>query len=424
MKANFTYPKIYEKLVKSYAEKEYNHYIFSGGRSSAKGTTAYANAILFGKKDIIVYVPSSKTIGLGCFNQFKNTLKRIGFEYESLKSPYQINFNGRNTFFVGIDANNTQKDSTMFKGTETDNGIDTVIFDELATTNDSSIKERIDAIIDTLTRFNPRFQYIFNPPRNRNHWIFDFINEMQTNAFVIHTTIYDIDGFIDNAVYERAESLKIANELEWKHSFLGERVGTSGMAFDINENIWTEMHENYDSFYIQTDEATINATCFALLGLTLDGKIHFITNWFHSSKIDGVKYSPSQYANFFDKWFKELGIIPKNIFTDGIAFAVELQTLGYDSMSINNLKDRALSYYLLNKIYLNGDFKIVNRPENKMLFKQMENATLIYDTHDHPLIDKRKESNNKNEEHTHLLDTALYTCLVLQRLILGGEQWS
>lgn len=267
--------------------------------------------------------------------------------------------------------------------------------------------------------------YNYNPPENRRHSIYDWANQNRDDMLNIHTTIYDLPAKWQNSVdLKEAAKLKKFNPDRFAHQYLGIPSSTDGLAFSFDESIWVNRADDYIEYYIQTDEATLNATTFALFGVTSNYQIHMITLYYHSSKDDGVMKSMHKYGLLFQKWYDALNLDKpyERLTTDSLAFAAQLRELGFkDARHMGGLKDRTLSYTLLNQIILDNTFKIVNVPENIIAYEQLANAELEYNQEGKPRVSKAKEASLDNKYHFHAGDTILYLCLQLQKRILRGD---
>lgn len=407
-----------------------------GGRFSAKGDTVYTLVgleLAKNEADAFIFAPQQSGIKNGVMAQVLKVFKRLGLAFTTNQSINSITLtNGSRLFFKGLDASRQKTNNDIFKGLDSDkkNGVRFLIFDELSATKDFL---RVDTIIQTLIR-QPKIQIIeiSNPPRNKTHPIYRRYRRQEQNndTLVLHTTVYDLPiKWLNKEQIKYINDLKENNKQEYNHSILGLSGGVDGLAFEFSDkDIWTKLndYEDYIDFQVFTDEATVNATSFCLYGITTSGEIHLIDTFYHSSKDDGNRYSPSDYAEAFHKWIIDLEITPSKIITDGLPFTMELRKLGYKSQSIGKLKDRALSYYIANKLITEKTFKIVDNGDNHNLifYNQLLNAEIVYNNNDRPMIDKSKESGNDNTIHTHALDTFLYFCLANQKMLMKGDTFN
>lgn len=279
--------------------------------------------------------------------------------------------------------------------------------------------------------------YLWNPPKNSKHPIYDFLKNF--GGLEVFTTIYDLPVKWQSKQDIRiADGLKKSNPTAYRLTYLGEAVGSDGLAYVIDESIFTPLANDYMHFHYLTDEGTANATTFMLIGVTAFGEVHCISSYYHSSKEDGVRKSPSEYAKEFQAFEQMHGVSPESITTDGIYFAAELGVHGYpEAQSIHRIKNRPLSYQLSYDLMAAGNFKIVVHEDeygeysginraNNLLYRQLENAQLE-ETMDSKgkrvyRVDKTPESKSDNQaEHLHLVDLLLYFCTRHQKNIIGGS---
>lgn len=426
---------VYKKVVDAILNNTKSNIILKGGRGSAKGDTVYTLVgIVLSQEpqDAFVFVPQQSGMRHKVMAQVSDVLNRVGIEHKVSGSINQIELtNGSLIIFGGLDASKKSVNLDISKGyaSTKPNGFRFLIFDELGATEDYS---RINNIINGFVRGKNKYLQIIeisNPPMNKTHSIYKRYKEMENNskALVLHTTVYDLPKkWVNDRQIEYIDKLKHNNKTEYLHSIMGESVGTNGLAYDFREeDIWSELLEphEYIDFQVFTDEATVNATTFCLYGITNKGEVHLVDTFYHSSKDDGERYSPSDYALKFKKWLSELDIRPSRIITDGLPFTMELKKLGYTAQSIGKLKDRALSYYISNKLIMENSFKIIKRNSNNIFYNQLSNATICYNSNDRAMVDKSKESGNDNNYHTHAVDTFLYFTLANQKVLLKGELW-
>lgn len=432
---NFFRCKIYEDffqdILNSYKKKSKNltKYILKGGAGSGKSINVASNIVFWlpekENDEALIYVYStshkSKLTEL-----FENILFQHGY-YPKVRKKEDgttvIYFANNNKIrLISISTSSIEELKEKIKvNTSIEPRAKFIWFEEFTA---SLLKMKnietyydIESRILRSSKLDSFLIYTYNPPINKKHIVYNF--EKEENINTIFSTIYDLPKkWQDKNTLEVARKLKDSNKNSYQHIYLGMQVGIEGLAFNV-DGIWEEPHEKeeYIRFWIQTDEGTVNATTFALYGMLKNGVIHLIDLFYHSSKEDGIFYSPSQYAQKFKNWYKE-NDINAEIVTDGIAFAIELENVGFEAQSIGSLKDRVLSYVLANKLVSEDKFKIIKHDNNMMFYVQMENAEVEYNKEDKPIVSKKKESTNDNLLHSHALDTFLYLCLRIQGLIM------
>ncbi|RPJ25929.1 MAG: hypothetical protein EHM25_02565 [Nitrosopumilales archaeon] len=431
---------IFKSVRNSYAGKEFRKY-WDLGAGSASGKSVYiGNSICFwlpehaGDKALVITehaIQKAKTASM-----LVSILKRHGYvnaKFVDRRGTLMIEFGNNNVIELESvstgskasleDRFKTQRDMSSaykFIWFEEFSGVLSA-FGTFELYESNYIRLLRQLLTDGLVFFT------YNP--SRNMLITSLLVNWRSNSNYqrLESTIYGLpERWQDITTLEHAEKMRVNKKRykEWRHLFLGEESSAVGSAFRIDDSIWTELDDNYIDFYIQTDEATVNATVFALYGWTASDELHLITMYYHSSKVSGNMISSYKYRKKFREWYNGFGITTKNIATDGIDFAVMLREESpkfKDVQSVHGLKDRVKQYRLIEMLMLEDKFKIVNRSENEILYTQMKNAELEYNKDNQPMVSKKGESTDNDDIHVHALDTAMYTCLVNQRRILKGK---
>lgn len=380
----------------------------------------------------------------------KNTLKRFTrvmdkhmIEWTTKEGGTELHFGNDNVIhFISAKAGSFEETQEKLKtfATSKPNALKFIWFEEFTAT--INLFKSYETFIYSASRLFREMRedsiifYAWNPPRNRKHPIYKFLDEFE--GLKLKVTMYDLPKKWQSKVdLKVADKLKRTNPTAYRHTYLGEDVGDDGLAFIIDEGIFTEMADNYISFHYLTDEGTANASTFMLIGVTAYGQVHCISSYKHSGKFDGGIKAPSQYADDFAQFELLHGVPFDTLTTDGLYFQAQLAEKGYkEAKSIHSKKDRALSYKLLDELIKLGNFKIVIHEDdseefakinknNYMLFKQLENAQLeesINTSGDTvQKVSKAPESSsNDEEEHLHLVDLPLYFCTRHQKKLIGG----
>lgn len=161
-----------------------------------------------------------------------------------------------------------------------------------------------------------------NPPKNREHWFFDWLKEYgkREDAFFMHVN-YNTKFFnpLTNkedtmyntlirlgleAVVAEAEAMKKANYERYRHEFLGEPTSRMGLYFNTfeKENLRVgALPTTFDYFCIGLDFGTVDATAFGLLGVK-GTKIFILDQYRHSNGTDPTAKAPSDYATDFHEF--------------------------------------------------------------------------------------------------------------------------
>lgn len=92
----------------------------------------------------------------------------------------------------------------------------------------------------------------YNTPRTRAHWINKYASVPKPNMFVHHSTYKDAPiEWIGQFAYDEAELLRDINEKAYRHELLGEEIGDGGQVFDnvVLREISDAEIDNFDYVY-------------------------------------------------------------------------------------------------------------------------------------------------------------------------------
>jgi len=237
---------------------KYTHYIFKGGRGSAKSS--------FVSKIIPVLLTSNKKFNCVILRKVANTLKNSVFNqilwaldelnirhlFKIKVSPLEITFisTGQKIKFLGCD------DPTKVKSIKFENGYPAIVwFEEL---DQFSGMEEIRNLEQSLLRGGEKFWilYSYNPPKSKNNWVNEEMLIEQDNRKVYHSTYLDVPRqWLGELFFIEAEHLKNKNERNYNHEYMGEATGTGGSIFDnvTIRPITNEEIKIMDSFYYGND---------------------------------------------------------------------------------------------------------------------------------------------------------------------------
>lgn len=443
---NLKLSKLIAPIYRDYIlDRKTRHSLLTGGRGSSKGDTAYTKAAMLALEEkgvVFVYVPIENTINDGCFEQFKTVLNRMEVEYTS-KSKEITLFNGSQIKFKGMAMENSNKKPESFKGTTSSEKVLAVIFDELASSNDSS---RMDTIVQTFARTTCQFTYVFNPPKLKSSWLYEFADncrsEMELNPnewFVLHTTVYDLPlewEATQNSLKE-AEAMKRRSTELWEHYYLGKPTSEEGVPFPGLDDALIdtdELPEEFDNFYVFIDNGNKDATVFSLIGKA-HYKLYVLRVYYDSGRENGVSKPYSDYADDLYNWLDECGMktelraytdkigrtsireehtIP--IFADSFNFELECKKRGISNVQSMDGKKRDIAYDLLRELIMNGKVKIYKTDENLIGIEQMENAIvqeIVVRGKPSKVIKRPDNRYTKENRQIHFVDTMLYMALCI-----------
>jgi PBSX family phage terminase large subunit len=329
--------------------------ILKGGRASLK-TTRHATRIVIdsillpGLISFVVAKESSK-LDTGLYSEFNKVIGRVtnnsyvegkGKDYWAKKSPLCIEFsNGSKIHFSG------SKNSLGIKGRSISNDKERfgyIFFDEFADYAEADGMPLLEALIPTFVRddyaghFNhyfwkptdldldkplfkengepelyedidgnvkqkihigqhtmgAKFLFAWNPPDDKYHWSFDFVEKMtnRPDTLIQHVNYTDVQKELmsmgQHAVIAEAENTRLYDNTKYMHQWLGLPVSSSGLffkSFDPNKSrasINTEFDKSKIS--IGVDFGAANATTFVAIGLTPTNDKIALALYYHSNR--------------------------------------------------------------------------------------------------------------------------------------------
>lgn len=219
---------------------KYTHYMMKGGRASTKSSFISLCIVL-----LIVKYPWANAV---IVRRYTNTLKdsvmeQINWAIDALglteyfdcpKSKLEITYRptGQRIVFRGMD------DPTKLKSTKFRKGYPAIIwFEELDQYRGWA---DVSSALQSLMRGGDIFWcfYSYNPPRSIRSWANERAAKMEQrpDAIVSHSTYLDVVGehpeWVGSAFIEEAEFVKVDDELQYRHEYLGEPVGNGTEVFD------------------------------------------------------------------------------------------------------------------------------------------------------------------------------------------------
>lgn len=443
------YEPIFQNIYNSYTGGEhYNEIATYGGGASGKSehiTREVEYWLPEFDNDEAVVVTYSPMHANNTMKRMTRVLDSHGITYKVVNklSHSELHFaNGNIVQLISAKAGSWEETQEKLKTfvTNTPNSLKFIFFEEF--TAIMHLFKTYNTFINTTSRLFREMRpdsiifYAWNPPRNRRHPIYDFLKYF--DGLKVFTTMYDLPPKWQSAYdLKVAEHLRKTNPTAYRLTYLGEDVGEDGLAFIVDKGMLTELADHYTSYHYLTDEGTANASTFMLLGTTIDGQVHCISSYYHTSKVDGVRKAPSEYAKDFEDFESMHGIVFDTITTDGIYFAEQLRVQGYPTAeSIHKYKDRAKSYKLLKDLNDEHNLKIVIHEDedgsmaeinksNMLLYEQLENALIEESTGSQgqriEKVSKAAESSSEDQsQHFHLGDLLLYFCTRQQKNVIGG----
>jgi phage terminase large subunit len=226
----------FKDFWKATKDNKYLYYVLKGGRSSGKSTQISINRIVATMKEPVnglVVRKYAHYLRESVFTQFKWAARLLGvYEYFSFQvSPMQIIYKprGNKILFAGAD------DPQRIKSLATEEYPYTWLWiEELAEFKTEDEIETIeDSIVREETGFDYKVFYSYNPPKRKTNWCNKKFNSViLPDIYYVHHSDYRDNPYIANQTLQRIEILKEENERKYKHTWLGEPIGSGVVPFD------------------------------------------------------------------------------------------------------------------------------------------------------------------------------------------------
>ena len=390
------------------------HQIDKGGRGSTKSSKNGIKVSLFceqyQKCSAVAFRKYQKTLRNSVYKEMKRALKRLhleeGIDYEALKSPLEIHLNNKNNiYFSGGD------DYEKIKGMiDEDAPIKILWFEEL-TEFDSP--DEIDQIVATFTRGNDDWfivLYSFNPPKNKYHWVNQWVEKMsqRPDCIVTQSDYRTVpEKWLGKMFLDEAKMMKENDEKRYRWIYLGEVIGLEGLIY--NPDLIEYVDENHIEqnkikilhldFSIDSGHQT-SATAVGAYGLGSDGYWYLLDTYYYSPHEKTVKKAPSE--------------LSKDIFDFEIAMikqyktAMDKETIDSAEGALRNqfFKDYGRRLHPVDKgtnkeqlIEYSQDFlskkkfRVINNNNNRIFKKENENYMWVKDS-----VEKGKPTPDKTEK--------------------------
>ena len=390
------------------------HQIDKGGRGSTKTSKNGIKVSLFceqyPKCSAVAFRKYQNTLRNSVYKEIKRALKRLhleeGKDYRAFKSPLEIHLNNKNNiYFSGGD------DYEKIKGMiDEDAPIKILWFEEL-TEFDSS--DEIDQIIATFTRGNDDWfivLYSFNPPKNKFHWVNQWVEKMEKRPDCIITqSDYRTvpESWLGKIFIQQAKQMEANDEKRYRWIYLGEVIGVEGLIYNPNlvEYVSEDYIEKNKIKILYLDFSTdgghqTSATTTGCYGFGSDGYWYLLDTYYYSPHEKPVKKAPSE--------------LSKDIFDFQIAMikqykaAVDKETIDSAEGALRNqyFRDYGKRLHPVDKgtnkeqlIDYSQDFlskrklRVIDNNNNKIFKKENENYMWVKDS-----VEKGKPVPDKTEK--------------------------
>lgn len=394
--------------------------IDKGGRGSTK-TSKNALKVSFhclAEKDCsaIVIRKYQNTLRDSVYKEIKRALKRLGLieniDYIAGLQPLRIKLkNGNTIYFAGAD------DYEKLKGMIDENTpIKIVWFEELTEFKND---EELEQIIATFSRGNDDWfisLYSFNPPKNKYHWVNQWVEKMRSRDDVLIT---DSDyrtvpkEWLGRMFLDEAKRLEKYAPKRYRWIYLGEVIGLEGMIYNPEQIEWVgedyltknNIRILYLDFSVDGGHQTSATTC-GCYGYGSDGYWYRLDTYYYSPHEKANKKAPSELSkDIFDfemsmlKQFR-CGIDKETIDSAEGALRNQLyKDWGKGFHPVNKGKDKEeLIDYSIDFLSL-GKFRVINNNNNKIFKKEIENYQWVEDSVEKgkPIPDKTEKEFNGTE---------------------------
>ncbi len=308
---------IIPKYWDSFNDIEHIHKILTSGRAGTKTSAAAIEAVYK-----LVSVPDCSEVVIRkrhnklrktVYKEIKRAIKRLGIPESQFKitvSPMEIKYigagdcYGNTIYFTGSDSIDDTKGII-----DESKPIKFVLIDEVSEFfGDGEGEDELQNIEATFIRGNAdgfQMLYLFNPPKNPNAPVMQWLSSMQKRPDVLHIHVDYRDvpvSWLGEKLVESAEILKEIDERQWRWLWLGMCIGVDEVIYYMfgGKNIHRTEEEAYRLIGIGVDYGQQNATTYQAAGLNMQThRLEGLAEYYHSGRETGKQKSPSEYAEDF-----------------------------------------------------------------------------------------------------------------------------
>lgn len=368
--------------------------IDEGGRGSTKTSKNSLKVVLHcleeKKCSAIVIREYQNTLRDSVYKEIKRALKRLGLveniDYSCSLQPLRVKLsNGNNIYFAGAD------DYEKLKGMIDENTpIKIVWFEELT---EFKNEEQIEQIIATFSRGNDDWfisLYSFNPPKNKYHWVNQWVEKMKNREDVLVTNSdYRTvpEEWLGKMFIDEAKRMEKFDNKRYRWIYLGDVIGMEGLIYN------PQIFEYVDKDYIEQNKLRVlyldfsvdgghqtSATTCGCYGLANDGYWYLLDTYYYSPNEKPKKKAPSELSrdifNFeiamIKKW--KCGEDKETIDSAEGALRNQLYTdYGKRFHPVNKGKSKEELIDYSQAFLAKGKFRILDNQNNKIFKKENEN---------------------------------------------------
>lgn len=409
---------IIPKYYAVFRDYESAHKILTSGRAGTKSSYAAIECVFSIISDdncsIVVLRKHHNKLRKTVYKEILRAITRLGLSKKDFiikKSPMEITYkkNGNTIYFTGSDS----VDDT--KGIIDENkAIKKVLLDEITEFFDSGEgADELSNIEATFVRGNDEtFQmiYLFNPPKNPNAPIMEWLQKMKQRPDVlhVHTDYRDVPvKWLGKRLIQTAEAMANIDPKLYKWVWLGLCVGIDDLVyymFNKDKHVYTEElseqeRKEMGKIGVGVDFGMQNATTFEAFGVDHRADmLRGLKEYYYSGRDTGVQRSPSDYAKdlkeFCDEIERDYDRVVSWVFIDPSASGLkeEFKRIAPHISTVNAENDVKLGISRVQKVLSYG--KMVLSKEQPMLIKEMG----LYQ-YNKKSIEKGKEEVVKEKDH-------------------------
>lgn len=308
---------IIPKYMPVFNNRSIRHIILTSGRAGTKSSYAAIRSDFQIVSDphasVVVLRKHHNKLRKTVYKEMIRGIKRLGLSKNkfSIKvSPMEISYKktGATIYFSGSDGIDDTKGII-----DEDKPIKLVVLDELTEFfDDGEGEDELQNIEATFIRGNQSgFQmiYLFNPPKNPNASIMEWVAKMEQrpDCIHIHTDYRDVPpSWLGPDLIESAEALREIDPKQYEWVWLGKCIGIEDVIyymFSPEKHLYRfadypdEEKRRIGEIGIGVDYGQQNPTTFEAFGIDYEAqKLRGIAEYYHSGRDEGKQKSPSEYA--------------------------------------------------------------------------------------------------------------------------------
>jgi len=203
--------------------------------------------------------------------------------------------------YVGVDSHAIWQPNKLDLNKEARDENGEIIYD----VDEDGIKS--PQIVPGTDTFGCKFLFAWNPPKNKEHWSFRFLEEFKGREDTFTKKVNYTDVLTDlkrlglDDVIAEAETLKKVNPTRYRHVWLGEATSTEGLffnTFNVNKTRINQKDvplDNIVKWGVGLDFGMSNPTTFVFMGITPTGERYIVNTYAHANG-DNLSKTIGDYA--------------------------------------------------------------------------------------------------------------------------------